>query len=60
MTTSTVPTAAKRKEMAIVTVRHVGAPRDRPRRGEPRFLAIAPAGKVVVRIIDRSIRLYCI
>jgi hypothetical protein len=31
-----------------LTVRHVGAPWDRPKGGEPQILAIAMAGKVVV------------
>jgi hypothetical protein len=49
-----MPTATKGKEIvrhgswAIVTVRHVGAPWDRPEGGEPQFLAIAMVGKVVV------------
>jgi hypothetical protein len=50
--TSTIPTAAKRKEIvrhgpSTLSVRHVGAPWDRPR-GKPQFLAITPAKKKVV------------
>jgi hypothetical protein len=54
VTTSTIPTATKRKEIvrhgpsSIVTVRHVGAPWDRPKEGEPQFLAVAQVGKVAV------------
>jgi hypothetical protein len=37
-----------RSSWSIVTVRHVGAPWDRTKGVEPQFLAITPAGKVVV------------